>query len=126
MKTCYVCGETKELSEYYRHSKRKDKRQTHCKPCYKELQTGWYYKRKYGITVEERDNLLLKQKGRCAICEIEVEFCKKGNNIGSNAVIDHCHSTGTIRGVLCGSCNTGLGSFKDNPTSLTKAVEYLK
>jgi hypothetical protein len=40
--------------------------------------------------------------------------------------IDHDHNTGKVRGLLCSPCNIGLGGFKDNPHSLTKAIEYLK
>lgn len=40
--------------------------------------------------------------------------------------IDHCHTTGRVRGHLCNNCNKGLGHFKDNPDTLLKAIEYLK
>jgi len=56
-------------------------------------------------------NSLIK---RCVIC-----YSKE------NLVIDHSHRTGKIRGVLCDHCNKGLGFFKDNPTSLLRAADYL-
>lgn len=71
-------------------------------------------KYRYGITVEERDAILEKQGGVCAICE------------GNATDVDHCHITGAVRGVLCRQCNTALGLFKDDTTRLLRAVEYLK
>jgi hypothetical protein len=125
MKQCCVCKEMKSLTEFGKHSGRKDDKQTYCKSCSKGEQTKWYYKRKYGITLEERAALLTRQENLCAICESPVEFTDGSRNTGSNAVIDHCHGKGHIRGVLCGHCNTGLGAFKDNTKSLKSAIRYL-
>lgn len=58
---------------------------------------------------------LLNQSDNCPICN--KKFGKKH--------IDHCHSTGKIRGVICPSCNTALGKFQDNIEILKKAIEYL-
>lgn len=55
------------------------------------------------------------QNGRCLIC-----------GEGSRRLeIDHCHTTGRVRGLLCIYCNTGLGRFKDNPALLARAIAYL-
>lgn len=73
----------------------------------------------YNITKDIFIDLLILQKNKCKIC----------NNIfinNSKAFIDHNHKNGTIRGLLCMSCNLGLGNFKDNPTLLNKAAEYIK
>lgn len=58
-----------------------------------------------------------KQGGRCAICENNLEIDKLN--------VDHCHTTNKIRGLLCDQCNYGLGNFKDNVSTLTKAIKYL-
>lgn len=77
-----------------------------------------HLKREYGISSDEYDTLLLKQNGQCCIC---------GTASGTQTLhVDHCHTTGTIRGLLCNSCNTGLGHFRDNPALLQKAITYLK
>ena len=59
--------------------------------------------------------MLDQQKGKCAICNQEME----------KPYVDHCHNTKKIRGLLCVNCNFGLGSFKDNPKLLMKAIKYL-
>lgn len=69
---------------------------------------------KYGLTYEEYENMLKEQEGRCAIC----------NEVAALHV-DHCHETGKVRKLLCISCNGGLGMFKDNKVSLSRAIEYL-
>jgi hypothetical protein len=127
-KICTVCKTEKSLSDFGSHSGRRDGKQTYCKQCAKENQTSWYYKRKHGISLEQRDALLEKQGGKCAICKSNIVFSTgngRGVNIGYDAVVDHCHETNQIRGVLCGHCNTGLGAFKDNLISLDNAITYL-
>lgn len=127
-KRCYVCQEFKASDEFGNNSNRADGKQTYCKICARVHQTRWYYKRVHGISLEDRDALLESQDGRCAICCKPVEFQLGGrsDNIGESAVLDHCHDTKQIRGVLCGKCNTGLGSFEDDEFSLTNAVLYLR
>lgn len=73
-------------------------------------------KRNYKINKEEFLKLVSLKK--CGICDIRITE----NKIN----IDHCHNTGKIRGILCSSCNKGLGMFKDNTKLLNKAIEYLK
>lgn len=60
-----------------------------------------------------------QQGGTCAICKKTFD-----ENIVPN--LDHCHSSGKVRGALCGDCNRGLGMFKDSLTLLQGAMEYLK
>lgn len=56
------------------------------------------------------------QSGKCLIC----------NEIPKRLVVDHCHTSGKVRGLLCDHCNTGLGRFKDSPELLMAAIRYLK
>ena len=80
---------------------------------------------KYKLTQEDYIKLLNSQGGMCAICKTNdpsTHGGKKGKLFG----IDHNHTTGKIRGLLCGYCNTGLGGFRDNVDLLQLAVEYLK
>ena len=79
---------------------------------------------KYGIGQEEYDQLLASQGGACAICgTTKTSYHKSGREI--SLTVDHNHATGEIRGLLCGSCNRGLGDFRDSIDSLAKAINYL-
>jgi len=72
---------------------------------------------KYGMTVETYDSMFDKQGGACFIC-------KRPPKVRRLAV-DHDHTTGKVRGLLCWRCNSGLEKFSDNPHALTRAVLYL-
>jgi len=105
-----------------------------CKPCQAAYSAEWYqrnkermrermrvtaYMRRYGITIEEYEILLAEQNNGCAICA-----ALTGAN-GKRLSVDHNHQTGEVRGLLCDDCNTALGKFKDSPSLLAKAINYL-
>lgn len=79
--------------------------------------TNKHLKSKYGITLAKYNYLHKLQNGVCSIC------LKANNN--RRLVVDHCHATGKVRGLLCTPCNTGIGQLKDSPSLLRKAAEYL-
>lgn len=74
---------------------------------------------KYGISLKEYNRMFEEQKGKCAICGVELDN-------GFFTHLDHDHDTGRVRGLLCRNCNPGLGQFKHSAGLLQKAVEYLK
>ena len=76
---------------------------------------------KYKMELEQFDAMLASQGGRCAICSVVLA---EGGRGGPN--VDHCHSSGRVRGILCASCNQGLGHFADNAERLRSAIEYLE
>lgn len=78
--------------------------------------------RKYGMTVEEYEELLRDQGGVCGICKRKPEDCTTD---GRNLHVDHDHDTGAIRGVLCHNCNIGIGCLQDDPDLLRAALDYL-
>jgi hypothetical protein len=63
-----------------------------------------------------KSELVKQQKGKCAICKTKMK----------EPCVDHCHTTGKIRGALCVNCNTGLGHFCDSVELLKSAISYLK
>lgn len=81
---------------------------------------GAHLKRAYGISLDDYDQMLARQQGRCAICPAD-----KPGGRGPHWHVDHCHETGRVRGLLCARCNAMLGGARDNPTSLLRAVDYL-
>lgn len=74
----------------------------------------------YGMTPDDYDELISQQDHRCAVCGT-MEW---GGKTGEPHV-DHDHKTGQVRGLLCASCNYGLGCFKDEVKRLRAAVDYL-
>lgn len=78
---------------------------------------------RYGLTVNQFDDLIQQQDRRCAICNMQ--FSRLAIVERSALVIDHCHTKGTVRGLLCSKCNTGIGFFNDDPESLRNAIRYL-
>lgn len=75
-------------------------------------------KKRYGITIQEVEALLAAQGGGCAICGSVPE--------GRRMSVDHDHQTGAIRGILCTTCNSGIGYLKDDPELIRKAANYVE
>lgn len=73
--------------------------------------------------LNKHQNLLIAQDNKCAICG---GIGGTGLTNGLRLHVDHDHKTDKIRGLLCGSCNVGLGHFKDDTTLLQTAIEYLR
>ena len=110
-KRCKVCGTVKTLTEFPYARRRVDRRETICKSCCTEqrIRSKHYYP------------ILTKKHGAvCAICGVTEE------QNGKRLAVDHCHTTGVIRGLLCSACNTSLGKFKDSVELLQRAIQYLK
>lgn len=74
----------------------------------------------YGITPEQYNEIFEKQKGCCFTCNTHHTDLKRG------LLIDHCHTTGKVRGLLCDGCNKALGCIKDNCETLFNLINYLK
>lgn len=78
-----------------------------------------HYQRTYGISSRAYRTMFEEQMGACAICRRPQEAMSR------LMVVDHNHETGAVRGLLCGSCNTGLGLFSDSNRVLLSAIAYL-
>lgn len=86
----------------------------------REISRKYFLKRDYSMTQEDYVKMLNNQKGKCAICGTE-----KPTGKWKVFAVDHCHTTGKIRGLLCNECNRGMGLLGDNVERLRKAAEYL-
>lgn len=72
----------------------------------------------YGITLDDYDVMLKSQNGVCAVCH---SSCKTGRSLA----VDHCHSTGAVRGLLCANCNRAIGLFQEDRSRMTAAIAYI-
>ena len=88
------------------------------------LKRDSHLKRMYKFSNDEYDSLLESQGGVCGICKVPPVSSK--NAFREYLVVDHDHITGDVRGLLCMSCNTALGSFNDDINTLNTAIQYLR
>lgn len=139
MKKCSGCKKQKQLEEFRKDSRRKDKATAKCKECLSTKEKSTYQQtdrrlsirnnqliKTYGISFEEYLCLFERQLGCCALCKTPVVLLGDLTTQYKSACVDHNHVTGNIRGLLCNSCNRGLGLFKDNAVLLRLAAEYIE
>lgn len=141
MKKCTKCGETKPLTEFHKDRSRPDGLHHSCKECantywrerYKEPEVqerlkqyqrdlhkahperhrGRDLRYRYGITIADYDRMVKNQKYKCRICKEKKKL-----------VVDHNHTTGRVRGLLCFKCNAAI-HILENPPMLASAQSYL-
>lgn len=94
-----------------------------CKSCAQLDNWKTEIRYRYGMTVEDYEALENAQNKKCAICGSE---STNNSRAGKRLFVDHCHTTDKIRGLLCSTCNHGLGQFKDSVEVLQSAIDYLK
>jgi hypothetical protein len=70
---------------------------------------------RYNLTPDQLAEMISEQDGRCKICKIRTKL-----------VVDHCHEELRVRGLLCASCNTGIGMLQDSTAVLRAAIAYLE
>ena len=125
-KICSICGIEKPISEFHK-SGYKDSLRGDCKEC-RHIQTikdrsktkARDLKANYGISLDEYSQMLEAQDNQCAICGTLYSVNTKTFHV------DHCHKTRKVRGLLCSKCNRGIGLLQDDPTILSKAIDYLR
>jgi hypothetical protein len=117
--------ECKDCGGYFRKTGRNQIRCSSCKPIHEKKMNRLYdrkkwYKDKYGISLESYTKMLENQQGCCSICKTPQV------NLKITLAVDHCHSTGKVRGLLCRNCNLMIGFAKDNKELLSSAIRYLE
>lgn len=120
-KKCSKCETIKPLESFNIDKQTTTGRTSYCKECIKDKYTKEEirsngYKSRYKIDLNDYDIMYATQYGKCDICKEPFD----------KLVVDHCHTTGNVRSLLCGSCNFALGFFKDSVTSLENAIVYLQ
>ena len=129
MKICATCKKQKLVIEFYKCKANKDGLYHECKSCKSDYDKLRHRKNpkarldknlqnRYGITLEQKQHMIASQNGKCAICETKLDN-------GKHTCVDHCHTTGKIRKILCRSCNIMIGHSKENTEILNKAIQYL-
>ena len=128
-KICLKCKEEKDESLFSVDNKSKDKLRRYCKSCSNLQFKKWrnnnldfirkqdrvtHYKRTYNLSDEVAEALVENRIGICPLCSRE-----------DLLVVDHCHTTGKVRGFICSFCNSCLGYSRENKTTLQNLIEYL-
>ena len=115
-KDCRWCGTTFEPTGPSHH---------YCSDtCRRKVASDKFYKRSYGTDLKTVMQMLDDQGWKCAICK-KFGFKMREDHV-SGLNLDHCHTTGEVRGLLCHNCNRGLGLFNDNLGYLESAMRYLR
>ncbi len=93
-----------------------------CDPCKRAFYADYNMRQRYGITLEDYERMVEEQGHRCAACNGELaERPGKGERFH----IDHCHSSGEVRGLLCQPCNLAVGQLGDDPLRALDVAKYL-
>ena len=123
LKYCYKCKDVKANSEFNNCITNFDGKQSVCRDCEKfrrhenkQKFIEYTLLRKYGITIADRDAMIANQGGKCNICQCD----------NKDLVIDHCHTTGKVRGLLCQSCNVFLGGAETLERHKLQVNSHLK
>lgn len=154
-KVCRKCGEEKPLTEFHRLSRDGDRRMARCKDCRSQERREQHaanpevgrqrakdyvmslpedvrlerrrrsnLKHAYGISLEQYAEMLVAQHGVCAVCKQPETWIRNG--ILMRLQVDHDHTTGKIRGLLCRECNMSLGLLQDSVERLKGLIYYLE
>lgn len=130
-KRCSACGVLKPLDSFFVSSYRHDGRHVYCRQCCATKQAAlaphaaaYKRKRNYGLDEESYQKLLAEQNGVCFVCQKSEHRTRRGKTLPLH--VDHCHGSGTVRGLLCCDCNLGLGRFKSDKGLLRRAILYLE
>ncbi len=150
LKVCSKCQKPKAFANFAKSSAKKDGHHPVCKQCQKPAWKRYYARdpagnakrtrdrwaanrpqyrlnkqlRKFGISLEEFQVLVSRAGNLCMICRKPESRTRK--TLLTNLCLDHCHTTGKIRGLLCSACNSGIGLLRDDPLILAAAVRYLE
>jgi hypothetical protein len=150
-KQCAKCEKTKPIQEFNLRYTNSTSYQSRCKSCVVEdNRVYWLTNKKkmkknyknwtnknpthrknnrlvsmYGITLDQYNQMVVVQNNKCAICKQPETVVDKTTDKTKELCVDHCHVTNKIRGLLCNSCNRGIGNLKDNPTVCRAASDYL-
>jgi hypothetical protein len=137
-KKCANCEEYKDLSDFSPSEGKAYGVNAWCKRCIAQVKNTRYtleraraehLRRVYGLTMEEYEQMLTGQNGLCACCgrsETRRVGRKKRSENAPLLHVDHCHTTGRIRGLLCSACNQALGLLEEDPQRIKALLHYVE
>ncbi len=115
----HICKECKKIESKNWYENNKDRKKELSRK-YKHVKKDRDLQSTYGIDLETYNRMLAQQNHRCKICHAHQDGLKRA------MCVDHSHTTGKVRGLLCDTCNRSLGLLKDNVNTLMRAVYYLQ
>lgn len=151
-KFCPSCKKTKVASGWPKHKNRRGGLGSVCKSCMKSSSKNWYKKnakrrnkqtqsyyeknkdrqkdlylqRKFGITLDQYNEMLVAQNGVCKLCNRPERAKQKSTGKVKSLAVDHCHDSNRVRGLLCYHCNHIIACLGDNEESAEKLLMYMK
>ena len=122
-KKCGKCKVMKPLRQFAKNRSRKSGFHNECLHCQSEYNRIWFAQKNYGLSKEQAVKIIEKVRSGEAICEI----CQEALELKKNGyAIDHNHSTGQVRGLLCSECNKGIGHLKEDLYIVSRITKYLE
>lgn len=119
-KRCTGCKEIKNHDDFYRQ--KSGTLYALCISCRNIYSRDKHLKYKYGITVQQYEDMLKKQNYVCAVCE-KPETALGNKGVNKSLSVHHNHTTGKVIALCCGKCNRAMGIFNDDPALLRKAAD---
>ena len=135
-KSCCTCKKDKPISYFYKNKREKDGHHRQCKSCmskynrndaHKQANKNYrttdkcrsgHLKRRYGITIEQYDEMFEAQDGVCSLCGLP--------ELGKRLAVDHDHTTGEVRSLLCQQCNCLIGFIENKNLDINEIKQYLR
>jgi hypothetical protein len=123
---CTKCRNILPVADFVKDGEQRTARCKTCQRAFRKTRAGFWIKlrhrlrKQFGITVDDYMTLWNLQGGRCAVCFERLELHDKDTHL------DHCHSSGQIRGLLCRRCNHAAGFANDSPSTLRRLAAYLE
>lgn len=122
-RTCNTCGEYKQPDEFHVISHKGSAHGVQvyktCKSCEKTRKLDNHLQNTYGITLADFNRMNEEQNGKCFLCG------NPPSGKSERLVVDHCHTTGSVRKLLCVTCNVQLAKFEADPSFADRIMQYL-
>jgi hypothetical protein len=124
-KPCYAAGMREYLARNPEQARKKRLALVSWQERNPRARKDYMLRLKYGVTVDHYEQLMREQNGKCAVCSGDERGIDHRTGKPRALAVDHCHATGTIRGLLCSDCNRCIGMAKEDVRILSRMISYL-